>query len=322
MSKKPTKKIQLHPRNKHSGNYDFDALVAETPSLEAYVKLNNFKQKTIDFQNPKAVKEFNKALLKKHYDIDYWDIPQNYLCPPIPGRVDYIHHLADLLASRNPKKHPSGGGVVPNGEKIKILDIGVGANCIYPILGAVEHDWSFVATDISMNSLRAAENIINKNENLKGKIELRIQAKPKNIFKAIIGEKEYFEATICNPPFHTSKEEAAKGSLKKQENLGVKQEKLVLNFGGQHNELWCDGGEVRFIKTMIIESKSFEKNCFWFTTLVSKESNLTSVYQMLKKAGVAEHKTIKMAQGNKISRMVAWTFLDKKAQEDWAKKHW
>lgn len=322
MNKKPTKKLKIHPRNKHSGNYDFDALVAETPSLKAYVKLNNYKQQTIDFQNPKAVKEFNKALLKKHYKIEYWDIPQDYLCPPIPGRVDYIHNVADLLASRNPKKIASGGNIVPNGKKIKILDVGVGANCIYPILGFSVHAWSFVASDINKTSLKIADHIISKNENLKGNIELRIQAKPKNIFKGIIGENEYFEATMCNPPFHVSKEDAAKGSLKKQQNLGVKNEKMVLNFGGQHNELWCDGGEVRFIKTMIIESKTFSKNCFWFTTLVSKESNLTSVYQMLKKAGVIEHKTIKMAQGNKISRMVAWTFLDKKAQQGWAELYW
>lgn len=39
----------------------------------------------------------NKALLAAHYDIEYWDIPDTYLCPPIPGRADYVHRAAELL---------------------------------------------------------------------------------------------------------------------------------------------------------------------------------------------------------------------------------
>jgi 23S rRNA (adenine1618-N6)-methyltransferase len=39
--------------------------------------------------------------------------------PPIPGRADYIHQIADLLATCNKK-------VVPTGADIRILDIGVG----------------------------------------------------------------------------------------------------------------------------------------------------------------------------------------------------
>ena len=57
----------------------------------------------------------NRALLKADYGIDFWDIPPNYLCPPIPGRVDYIHHLADLLARSNNNE-------IPRGPQIKALD--------------------------------------------------------------------------------------------------------------------------------------------------------------------------------------------------------
>jgi 23S rRNA (adenine1618-N6)-methyltransferase len=53
--------------------------------------------------------------------------PANYLCPPIPAVADYLHYLADLLAD--------GSGGVPRGIKVRALDVGVGANCIYPLLG-------------------------------------------------------------------------------------------------------------------------------------------------------------------------------------------
>lgn len=323
MNKKPSSSPKMHPRNKHLGNYNFDELVATLPALEKFVKLNNFKQKTIDFLDPKAVLVFNKALLKKEYGLDYWEIPQDFLCPPIPGRADYVHHLADLLALKNLEKIPSGENLIPNGKKIKILDVGVGANCIYPIIGVVDYAWSFVGSDINVTSLKSAEKIILQNPVLKDHVELRIQSVPKNIFKGIIWENDLFDATLCNPPFHVSKEDAAKGSLKKMNNLqDKKSDKLVLNFGGQHNELWCEGGEIHFVKNMIIQSKMYAKQCFWFTTLISKESSLPSVYQMLKKANVVEHRTVKMAQGNKQSRLVAWTFLDKEAQNNWAKSRW
>ena len=30
--------------------------------------------------------------------------PNENLCPPIPGRADYIHHIADLLSINNNKQ--------------------------------------------------------------------------------------------------------------------------------------------------------------------------------------------------------------------------
>jgi len=262
-------------------------------------------------------------LLKQFYDIQNWDIPKDFLCPPIPGRADYIHHIADLLASKNTKTIPNGNKLIPNGKKIKCLDIGVGANCIYPIIGVVDYGWSFVGSDVNTKSLKSAKKIIESNNILKENIQLRHQSKTTNIFKGIIKENEIFDLTICNPPFHHSKEDAEAGTMRKLNNLKNKtNNKLVLNFGGQNSELWCQGGEERFVKNMIIQSKNFSKQVFWFSTLISKESRLKTVYQMLKKAKVLEIKTIKMAQGNKQSRIVAWTFLEKDDQINWANKRW
>ena len=91
-------KTMLHPRNQHREGYDFARLVAQSPELAAFAITNPLGQTTIDFQNVLAVRMLNRALLTTYYNIHFWDIPPNYLCPPIPGRVDYIHYLADLLA--------------------------------------------------------------------------------------------------------------------------------------------------------------------------------------------------------------------------------
>ena len=312
----PKVKSKLHPRNKHRARYDFKQLVDSCPELAQFVKLNNYNDESIDFFNPEAVKMLNKALLKHDYDIDNWNIPPNYLCPPIPGRADYIHHIADLLGSAN-------HGKIPTGKQIKCLDIGVGANCIYPIIGNKEYAWSFVGTDIDVVVIKSANNILELNPSLQRNIELRLQANPKDIFNGIIQKDEHFDLTICNPPFHASLAEAQSGTVRKLTNL--KRKKIntpTLNFGGKNNELWCDGGEERFVRDMILQSKQFASSCFWFSSLISKESNLNSVYKTLTKVKAVEVKTIPMGQGNKISRIVAWTFLNLEQQKNWMNTKW
>ncbi len=310
----PAKKSKLHPRNKHRERYNFKKLTASCPELSEFVKLNDYKDESINFFNPKAVKMLNTALLKYFYNIENWDIPNGYLCPPIPGRADYIHYIADLLANSNNGKNPKG-------NKIKCLDIGVGASCIYPIIGNTEYGWSFIGTDIDPIAIDSANTIINSNPILKGKIETRLQNNHKNIFNGIFKEDERIDLSICNPPFHSSLAEAESGTIRKLSNLkGETINKAVKNFGGKNNELWCFGGEEKFIRNMIHESKQFANSCLWFSSLVSKKSTLKSVYSRLKKMRATEIKTISMGQGNKISRIVAWTFLTKEQQINWMDK--
>ncbi|WP_035141194.1 23S rRNA (adenine(1618)-N(6))-methyltransferase RlmF [Flavobacterium daejeonense] len=310
-----TEKSNLHPRNLHRSRYDFKQLTAVCPELKVFVLTNEHHPETsgesIDFSNPQAVKTLNKALLISYYDIKGWDIPKNYLCPPIPGRADYIHYIADLLAESN-------NGVIPTGIEIEGLDIGTGANCIYPIIGNSVYDWSFVCTDIDEKSLENCTKIIEANPKLIDAVSLQQQIESRYIFKNIITPEDHFAFTICNPPFHKSAEEAAKGSLRKVSNLkGQKQTKAVLNFGGQNNELWCEGGELAFITQMIYESARYPMQCLWFTTLVSKQSHLKSLFKTLNKVNAAQIRSIDMAQGQKTSRILAWSFLTETQQQDW-----
>lgn len=304
-------KTNLHPRNPHRFGYDFNLLAQETPQLKPFVFTNPHGKETIDFSDPEAVKMLNKALLSAYYQIKNWDIPKKYLCPAIPGRADYLHYMADLLATSN-------GGTIPTGDHISVLDIGTGASCIYPVIGHVAYGWHFVATDIDNQSIENAVQIIESNPNLNDAISLQQQINNRNIYRNIIQPEDRFAFTMCNPPFHSSEAEAIKGNMRKLNNLkSVKAEKPALNFGGQHSELWCDGGELRFITQMIFESVTFSKQSLWFSTLVSKAAHLPSLYKILKKANAHEVKTIDMSQGQKTSRILTWTFLSESEQQNW-----
>ena len=290
-------KPNLHPRNSGKNGYNFEQLTDACPELKAYVIKNQQGAESINFGHPKAVKALNKALLMANFALEYWDIPPDYLCPPIPGREDYIHHMADLLSLSQPQKQPT-----------KVLDIGVGANCIYPIIGASLYQWEFVGVDIDPVAIENCSKIIQNNPKLADFISLQQQKNPDCIFKNIIQSDDQFSFSMCNPPFHASKEEMIKANQRKRNHLNIKN-KNSLNFGGQNNELWCDGGELAFLQKMIAESAIYAKNCLWFSTLVSKKDNLPKLYKALNKVKALEIKTIEMGQGQKTSRVLAWRFF-------------
>jgi len=309
-------KPRLHVRNKHKSRYDFKALTEALPELSDFVRPNKYGDESIDFADPNAVITLNKALLKLHYGIDFWEIPEGYLCPPIPGRADYIHHVSDLLGASN-------YGKVPKGDNIVCLDIGVGANCVYPIIGRSEYGWSFIGSEIDKKAIESAQNIIDQNDSLKGHIELRHQPDPKDIIYGALQREEKVDLIICNPPFHASAEAAQEATVRKQTNLQKKIiTKSTLNFGGMNNELWCEGGEKWFVAKMIRESKKYSESCFWFSTLVSKQAYVKSVESALHYEKATEVKIIPMGQGNKSSRIVAWTFLDTEQQREWRAARW
>jgi len=242
--------------------------------------------------------------------------PKDYLCPPIPGRADYIHHIADVLCSSN-------FGKMPRGNQIKCLDIGVGANCVYPIIGNSEYGWSFIGSDIDPIAIASANAIIDSNPNLKGQVECRLQKNDSKIFAGILKKDERIDVSVCNPPFHASLAESQAGTIRKLSNLKNKKiSKPDLNFGGKDKELWTEGGEKKFILDMIKQSVTYGKSCCWFSTLVSKQSNLKYMYEAFDRFEVEEYKTIPMGQGNKTSRIVAWTFLNLKEEKNWVKARW
>lgn len=293
----------MHPRNRHSGRYDLARLVAADPRLGRFVRPNPHDPAaaTIDFADPQAVLALNRALLADHYGLAGWDLPAGYLCPPIPGRADYLHHLADLLAA-------DADGIVPAGPEVRVLDVGTGASGIYPLLGHAEYDWSFVGSDIDPDALAAVRRLLDAHPDYAVAIDLRLQRVPDRVLEGIVRPGEAFAATVCNPPFHASAADAAEGTARKRRGLGL-HGKPALNFGGRSGELWCAGGERGFIGRLIAESARYRHLCAWFTCLVSKAANLTPLRAAIRAAGAVELRTVDMAQGQKTSRFLAWSYL-------------
>lgn len=324
-------KAGLHANNLHRGRYPFQELVRTLPELQSHVIRNPKGESSIQFSDPLAVKLLNKALLAHYYGVKHWDIPHGYLCPPIPGRADYIHRLAEMLSQENPTLDQ---------RKVRVLDIGVGANAIYPIVATTAYGWHCVGSDIDPVSVQNAEQIAQRNSVLTGRIECRHQPQSRFIFRGIIQPNEYYDVTTCNPPFHKSLAEAEQGTQRKLRNLkqnrtkrgapsaelaskstknhsAQRDTKAVLNFGGQKAELWCPGGEAAFIKNMAFESRDFAHQVLWFTSLISKKENVRWMRKQLEQAGAVEARVHEMSQGQKVSRFIAWTFLTSEQREAW-----
>ncbi|MGB3726398.1 MAG: 23S rRNA (adenine(1618)-N(6))-methyltransferase RlmF [Glaciecola sp.] len=301
----------MHKRNRHHQSYPIKALILAYPKLTPYVLYRSNQSPTIDFSNAQAVKALNTALLYYYYELEYWDIPQQYLCPPVPGRADYVHHIADLLALDNK-------GRIPKGNAVKGIDIGTGANMIYPIIAHRVYGWSMQGTDIDSGAIVNAKSILKANKHVLQHIDIKLQKNKNHVFSGIIGNDDQFHFCMCNPPFHASKSQAEAGSYRKQTNLSQNKAKrgsdvkatlnTTLNFAGKSNELWCKGGELKFVEGMIKESVTYGQNVGWFTSLISKKANLPSLQKVLASVNVSQSKTINMAQGQKASRFIAWTF--------------
>lgn len=303
-------KSGFHERNKHKYGYDFNLLIDCHEDLQKYIVKSKYGNYSIDFSNSFAVKSLNFALLKTYYNVSYWDIPDNYLCPPIPSRVDYIHNIADLIIPSNMKNET---------HHVKGLDIGIGANCIYPILGVSEYNWDFVGTECDETSINAAVNIINSNQLLQNRIEIRKQSNKNNIFNGIILDSDSFDFCCCNPPFHNSMEIAMKGSERKWNNLKINNKSLrtnkkfpKLNFGGISSELSYEhGGEIGFVSNMIKESSDpfIHNRIKLFTTLISSQENLYTLYKILERMpDIKNIDVVEMEHGNKKSRILTWKY--------------
>jgi 23S rRNA (adenine1618-N6)-methyltransferase len=292
--------LGVHPRNRFRDGYDFSALIAAHPALGDFVAENAHGNDSIDFADPDAVIALNQALLKDGYGLD-WSIPRGALCPPVPGRTDYVHHLADLLSGGDDEG-------IPTGRSVKLLDIGTGASCIYPMIGASEYGWSFVGTEIDKTAMHWARQIVRINRKIAPLIECRYQDNPAACFAGVTKPGETFAASMCNPPFHSSAADAAAASGRKRRNLGLGKSAPERNFGGTARELWCEGGELGFIQRMIVDSASRPRLCGWFTTLVSKSEHLRALKRQLRDVNVTDTGVIEMGQGQKKSRILAWTF--------------
>ena len=276
----------MHAKNRYRRKHDLRALCRLEPELTAYLRSTPDGHATLDFTASRAVYLLNRTLLKRDYGLQHWDLPTGYLTPAVPGRLDYIHLLADLVPQTR-----------------RVLDIGTGASLIYPILGAREYGWKFVGTDVNPRSIKVARAIEQFNTVLGG-IEVRQQHRELQVFTDVLLPGEWFDVSMCNPPFYADRPTAVNAGRSKWTKLGKRDRGLT--FAGHDAELTTTGGEARFLRTMIAESSNYRGQVGWFTSLVSKRGYLGAAQQQLAALGVAEVQVVELAQGNKRMRVLAW----------------
>lgn len=301
----------LHPDNPFAAPYPLQELAVLQPALLPWLRQTPAGL-SVDFAAAEAVLALNTALLRWQFGLTYYEVPAGYLCPAVPGRLDYLLYLRDLLTQSN------AGKAVP-AKAVQVLDIGCGANLIYSLLAVKACKWRVLASDISAAALAHAGHLLAMNQ-LNDQIRLFQQKDASLLFAGVLAAGDYVDLTLCNPPFHQDSQSAAAGSARKQQGLGLKE--TGLNFAGQANELWCDGGERGFLLRMISQSQQFASQVYWFTSLVSKAEHLKTLQQALTAAGATRQQVIPMQQGNKQSRILCWSFLTPAQQQLWQQHRW
>ena len=76
------------------------------------------------------------------------------------------------------------------------------------------------------------------------------------------------------------------------------------------------------MKRMIRESAGIATRVCWFSTLIAKSEHLADVRKQLQQVAAQDVRVVAMAQGNKQSRFVAWTFLDAAQRETRRASRW
>ncbi len=302
----------MHPKSRYAGPHDFPDLARHVPALADHFVTTPDGRMSLNFADPKAVRLLNQALLVRDYGLKHWAIPPGNLCPGVPGRLNYIHAINDLLKEKAAQTLLLSGAEVQDTEKLKNqgiygLDVGTGASLIYPILGLKEYGWRMVGTDVDATSLKVAGAIAKFNPGLEKNIIVRKQPDKRTIFRNAILPGEYFDFTMCNPPFFETEQKAQEAAELKWKKLGVKTSNSpTLNFGGQANELWTEGGEPAFLRKMINESTKFARQVGWFTTLVSKKGYLEIAETEFRRHSISETKVIGIGHGGKLRRILCW----------------
>ena len=290
----------LHARNRHLLGYDMARLACSHAALAPFLRTRPDGQQTVDFSDPAAVSTLNAALLVSDYSYDF-SLPPGHLTPAVPGRADYIHLLADLLAE-------DGTGEVPTGCSVVGMDVGVGASGVYPLVGHADYGWSFLGTDVSAASLSSCERLARRNS---VPLELRRQPEPRAVLRGVLQPTDRLAFTMCNPPFYASAEEASAAAARKWRGLGKGARKdATRSFAGQPHELYCDGGERAFVRRLIRESAAPERRAaaLWFTSLVSAAKSMPALRAELRDARPAATRELVLSTSNKGMRVLAWTF--------------
>lgn len=333
-----------HPRNKYSENPpDFAHLASLYPSFKPFVFFSRDGRPRIDWTDFNATRELTRVLLLHDHRLNWW-IPDGQLCPTVPNRSNYIHWIEDLLSSDIIVKPTSNGG-----DKVRGFDIGTGANCIYPLLGASLLGWSFVGSDVTDVALEWAEKNVRDNPHISELIEIRKVENGKETLPLEGSHNEMLVSTSSKIDLteNMGRETALSPSSSLNSSnlhpnankrycgppilLGVVREGEEFDFcmcnppffetmeeaglnpktscGGTPMEMICPGGEKAFITRIIEDSVTLKHTFRWYTSMVGRKFNLKILTSKLWEVGATVVKTTEFVQGQTCRWGLAWSFL-------------
>ena len=271
---------------------DFLTLIKEFPELKKYIlKQNedNEEEFQFDWSNNELSLLMDKSILNYYFNIKYYDIPKGFLIPPIPSRINYINLINSIITK------------LINDIDIKNIigiDIGTGANIIYPILGYSIYKWKFICTEINKEAYNNAKLILQKN-NLENNINIIKQNNKDNIFISILNRENKYIFSMCNPPYYNYENEI-KLEDKKRDN--------EYNF----DEIYYKNGEYGFFQRYFEESICYKNNVFLYTILIGKKINAENIYDKLSSYNdiIKIYNMQKILTGNNVRYIIYWSFFN------------
>ncbi|XP_012871770.1 PREDICTED: methyltransferase-like protein 16 [Dipodomys ordii] len=260
----------MHARNRYKDKPpDFAYLASKYPDFKQHVQMNLNGRVSLNFKDPEAVRALTCTLLKEDFGLSI-DIPLERLIPTVPLRLNYIHWVEDLIGHQESDKSTLRRGI----------DIGTGASCIYPLLGATLNGWYFLATEVDDMCFNYAKKNVEQN-NLSDLIKVVKVPQKTLLMDALKEESEIiYDFCMCNPPFFANQLEA-KGVNSRNPR---RPPPSSVNTGGI-TEIMAEGGELEFVKRIIHDSLQLKKRLRWYSCMLGKKCSLAPLKKELRIQG-------------------------------------
>lgn len=286
----------MHTRNRYKDKPpDFAYLASKYPEFKQHVQVNLSGRVSVNFKDPEAVRALTCTLLKEDFGL-HIDIPLERLIPTVPLRLNYIHWVEDLIAQQN---------ALANGSAIWGIDIGTGASCIYPLLGATLNGWYFIATEVDDVCYSYAKKNVEQN-NLSALIKVVKVPQKTLLLDALEEESEViYDFCMCNPPFFANQLEA-KGVNSRNPR---RPPPSSVNTGGI-TEIMAEGGELEFVKRIIHDSLQLKKRLRWYSCMLGKKCSLAPLKEELRIHRVPKVTHTEFCQGRTMRWALAWSFYE------------
>uniref|UniRef100_A0A7N9D4J7 U6 small nuclear RNA (adenine-(43)-N(6))-methyltransferase n=1 Tax=Macaca fascicularis TaxID=9541 RepID=A0A7N9D4J7_MACFA len=274
----------MHARNRYKDKPpDFAYLASKYSDFKQHVQINLNGRVSLNFKDPEAVRALTCTLLREDFGLSI-DIPLERLIPTVPLRLNYIHWVEDLIGHQDSDKSTLRRGI----------DIGTGASCIYPLLGATLNGWYFLATEVDDMCFNYAKKNVEQN-NLSDLIKVVKVPQKTLLMDALKEESEIiYDFCMCNPPFFANQLEA-KGVNSRNPR---RPPPSSVNTGGI-TEIMAEGGELEFVKRIIHDSLQLKKRLRWYSCMLGKKCSLAPLKEELRIQGSPPSKRRKLEKPRK-----------------------